>query len=82
MLCQRSAFENPMHQSGPQKQLVSESGLAFWLQTTAGVHFCMMREVGWNQSAKDLCSFPESHLYHKEPVKTPGISKSHALRKS
>ena len=34
-----------------------------------------MRGVGSNQNEEDLCSFPGSHLYHKEPSKPQDVSK-------
>ena len=46
-----------------------------WRQTTKKACNCMMRGVGSNQNEEDLCSFPGSHLYHKEPSKPQDVSK-------
>ena len=73
---QRSASGGPMHLSDRMILLISGIGQAFWRKTTLVVGNCMMRGVGCNQSAVDLCSFPGSHLYHIEPNRTPDVSKT------
>lgn len=73
---QHSALGALKHPSGMKSLLVSEIGQEIWKQTTVMVGNCMIRGVGSNQSAADLCSFPGSHLYHIEPNKTPDVSET------